>query len=119
MAEDRAKYGNALVSYYVKLWNVKYPGGKLKINRYSVKWGFMDVVDSVGMERGKEILDYYFKTSRPGHPIQWFLYNFDKLDGIMDELADDELNKINVRAQTKARVEEWERRQNELRNETD
>lgn len=119
MADERAKYGNALVTHYLKLWKEKYPGVTPKVNRYAVKWGFMDVADSVGFERAKEIIDYYFKTSRPGHPIQWFLYNFDKLDAIMEEVEADELKKAAVRAETKARVEEWERRQRESRSQID
>lgn len=119
MADERAKYGNALVTYYLKLWKEKYPGATNRVNRYAVKWGFMDVVDSVGFERAKEIVEYYFRTSRPGHDVQWFLYNFDKLDGAMIEREQDELKKAAVRAETKARVEEWERRKRESRSQID
>jgi len=119
MADERAKYGNALVTHFLKLWRERYPATKHTFNRYALKWPFMDVADSVGYERGKELIEYYFKTPRTGHDVQWFLYNFDKLDVVMKERADDETKKAAMRAVTKARVEEWERRKRESRGQTD
>lgn len=119
MADERVKYGNALVTHYLKLWNEKYPGVQKTFNRYAMKWPMMDVVDSVGFERGKELLTYYFRTSHSSHDFQWFVYNFDKLDAAMVERRLDEEKKAIMRAATKARVEEWERRQSEPRSQID
>lgn len=107
MADERVKYGNALVTHYLKLWKDKYPGVNKTFNRYAMKWPMMDVVDSVGHVRGKELLDYYFRTAHSGHDFQWFVYNFDKLDKAMQEKALDEEKKAIARAATAQRVAEW------------
>lgn len=117
--DERVKYGNALVTHYLKLWKEKYPGVQKTFNRYAMKWPMMDVVDSVGFERGKELLTYYFRTSHSGHDFQWFIYNFDKLERAMLDRVEDEEKKARMRAETAARVAEWERRQRESRSEVD
>lgn len=119
MADDKMKYANALVTHYLKLWKQNYPGVDKTFNRYAMKWPMSDVVESVGFERGKELLTYYFRTTHTGHDFQWFVYNFDKLDKVMTERALDEEKKAIMRAATKARVEEWERRQRESRSQVD
>ena len=50
-----------------------------------------DVIDSIGFDRARNVLEYYFRTNRPGHPLQHFFFNFDKLDHVMIELDKDKL----------------------------
>lgn len=95
-----------LLSLYAELYRDKYNVAP-KMNRFKEKYAMKDVVESVGFERAEALMNYYFKTARTSHPIEWFKYNFDKLDTIMDELAKDEEEKRKMREETKRRVEEW------------
>jgi hypothetical protein len=105
VTKDDAKQAHALVSLYINLYKVIY-GKAPTMNRYREKWAMQDVLDSVGYERAKELLEYYFKTPRTGHPLNWFLYNFDKLDIYLTEYHRDKDRREMIRMQTKAMVEE-------------
>ena len=48
-----------------------------------------DVIDSVGLDRAKEILIYYFSLHKSGHPLQFFFYNFEKMDLVKTEIEKD------------------------------
>lgn len=118
MAVDKkAQQASALVSLFVKEHNKKYVS-PLVVNRYKEKWGMVDVIDSIGYDRAREVIEYYFKTSKSGHPLQWFLYNFENLDKVMRELDEDKIKRERLRARTAQRAAEWEERQSELRSET-
>lgn len=106
-SSDNNKFGHALLNVYVNLYSDKY--GKVPtINKYREKWAMADVADSVGYERAKELLEYYFSISKVGHPLQWFFYNFDRLDQALNDKISDEARREKIRKQTKAMVEEAE-----------
>jgi hypothetical protein len=96
-----------LITHYQNLYKNKY-GRVPSINKFREKWGMQDVIDTVGFNRAKELLDYYFTTSKYGHPIQFFLYNFDKIDQINREVEKDKVNRKVLREATKKLVEEGE-----------
>ena len=89
---------------YEKLYEERY-NKKVILNKYRDKLAMKDVIDSVGFERGMELLEYYFKTSKYGHPLIFFLYNFDKMDKAEKELAKDKKNRQALRESTKKLVE--------------
>jgi len=96
-----------LITHYQNLYKDKY--GKIPtVNKFREKWGMQDVIDSVGFTRTKELLDYYFKTSKNGHPLQFFFYNFDKIDQVNKEIIKDKTNRVLLRQATKKMVEEGE-----------
>jgi hypothetical protein len=64
-----------------------------------------DVIDSVGYDRAKELLEYYFKTSKSGHPLNFFFYNFDRIDQVQSDIEKDKANRAMLREQTKKLVE--------------
>jgi hypothetical protein len=107
MTKDTAKLAHGLVTKYSDLFELKYDR-KPTINRYREKWAMHDVVDSVGYDRAKEILEYYFKINKPGHPLIWFYNNFDKIDENMVKLQQDKERREFLLAQTKKMVEENE-----------
>ena len=65
-----------------------------------------DVIDSVGYDRAKELIEYYFLTSKENHPLQFFYYNFDRIDQLKKEIDKDKLNRTNLLRVTKDLVEE-------------
>jgi hypothetical protein len=96
-----------LITHYQNLYKDKY--GKIPtVNKFREKWGMQDVIDSVGFTRTRELLDYYFKTSKNGHPLQFFFYNFDKIDQVNKEIIKDKTNRVLLREATKKMVEEGE-----------
>jgi hypothetical protein len=65
-----------------------------------------DVIDSVGYDRAKVLVEYYFKITKAGHPISWFFYNFEKLDMTLSQSEGDRTRRELIRARTKLMVEE-------------
>lgn len=107
MAKEEARQPYVLISIYEMLYKEKY-NRTPKINKYREKWAMQDVIDSIGFDRARDVIEYYFKTNRPGHPLQQFFFNFDKLDQVMIELEKDKLAREKLRMQTKQMVEERE-----------
>ena len=93
-----------LIAYYEDLYSQKY-SRKPKINRFREKWAMQDVIDSVGYDRARELLDYYFRTGKNGHPLNFFFYNFDRMDRVEKEREKDRINRSMLRQQTKTLVE--------------
>jgi hypothetical protein len=93
-----------LLSMYQNMYQEKY--GKMPfLNKYREKWAMQDVIDSVGYARAKELLEYYFTTGKYGHPIQFFFFNFDKIDIMQTEVAKDKKNRKALQEATKRLVE--------------
>jgi hypothetical protein len=107
MAKENTKEPYILISLYENLYKDKYRKAP-SINRFREKWGMQDVIDSVGFDRAKILIEYYFKTTKPGHPMQWFFFNFDKLDQVMRELDADRAARDKMREETKILVAERE-----------
>jgi hypothetical protein len=102
MANEKQPY--VLIGLYESLYLEKY-NKKPRLNKFREKWAMQDVIDSVGFERAKQLLIYYFKTSKYGHPLQFFYYNFDKIDRIQNDTEKDKLHRSILREETKRMVE--------------
>lgn len=103
---------HALITLYVSLFEDKY-GKKPSLNRFREKWAMQDLIDSVGYERAKGLIEYYFTLAKYGHPLNWFFYNFDKIDKMWKDIEDDKMHRDMLRSNTKVMVEERERRLSE------
>lgn len=103
------KQANALITLYANEYADKYSKAPV-MNRFRDKWGFQGMVEDLGYGRAQEVVKYYFRTSRVGHPLQYLLYNYEKLDQILKELAEDEVKREELRKLTEKRVAEWEAR---------
>lgn len=102
MANSKEPY--ILISLYQNLYKEKY-GKVVSINKFREKWAMQDVIDSVGFDRAKDILEYYFKTSKSGHPLQFFYFNFDRIGHLMIEIEKDKDNRRVLREATRQMVE--------------
>ena len=102
MANEKEPY--VLIGLYESLYREKY-GKKPRLNKFREKWAMQDVIDSVGYDRAKELLEYYFKTSKSGHPLNFFFYNFDRIDQVQSDIEKDKANRAMLREQTKKLVE--------------
>lgn len=101
---DKNKQPYVMLWKYEKLYEQKY-NKKPRVNKYRDKQAMRDVIDTVGFERGMDLLEYYFKTSKYGHPLVFFLYNFDRMDQAERELTKDKKNRELLREATKKLVE--------------
>jgi len=105
MTKDEAKLAYSLVSLYCSLYKESYKKPAV-VNKYREKWAMQDVIDSVGYDRAKVLLEYYFKSMNNGNPISWFFYNFEKLDLSLQQSEQDKTRRELIRAKTKSMVEE-------------
>lgn len=105
MASKQNAQAFALLSIYETLYKQRYFSAP-RYNKFKEKWAMQDVVDSVGIDRANELLVYYFKVDKPGHPLQWFFYNFDRLDEMLMASEDDARYRERVRERTKKMVED-------------
>ncbi len=105
MAKADSKQPYALLSLYEKLYSDKYQK-TARLNKFKEKWAMQDVIESVGYERARELLEYYFRVTKQGHPIQWFFYNFDRLDDMLIQSEEDMRRRQKLRQATKKMVEE-------------
>jgi hypothetical protein len=105
MTKDEAKLAYGLVSLYCALYKENY-NKQAVVNKYREKWAMQDVIDSVGYDRSRVLLEYYFKMSKPGHPLSWFFYNFEKLDIMLQQVEEDKTRRELIRAKTRSMVEE-------------
>lgn len=102
MANEKEPY--VLIGLYESLYQEKY-GKKPRLNKFREKWAMQDVIDSVGYDRARELIEYYFKTSKNGHPLNFFFYNFDRIDQVESDARRDKANRAMLREQTKKLVE--------------
>ena len=103
MANEKEPY--VLITLYQTLYKERY--NKVpQMNKFREKWAMQDVIDSVGYERAKELLAYYFKLNKNGHPLQFFYYNFDRMDVFNKEIEKDKESRRLLLQETKKMVEE-------------
>jgi hypothetical protein len=101
--QDNRTY--ALIDLYALLYTDRYKK-KPTINKYRDKWGFLDMIDSVGYERSVEITKYYFLLDKSAHPLNWLFNNFDKLDTELSARDADRQRRARLREQTARRMED-------------
>ena len=107
MTKDEARLAHALVSLYAVLYKETH-GKPIVINKYREKWAMQDVIESVGYDRAKVLLEYYFKTNNSNHALSWFFFNFEKLDLALRLKQKDRAHREVVRENTRLMVEERE-----------
>lgn len=99
---NKNQQAQALLTQFSNLYLKAY-GFKPSLNRYRAKWGMVDVIDSVGYDRSKELLDYYFSCEAE-HTVEHFFNNFDRLDGMRRESEDDAKRRARLRRETMERM---------------
>jgi hypothetical protein len=96
-----------LVTLYQNLYKEKY-GKDIIVNRFREKWAMQDVIDSVGFDKAYKLVNYYFSLTKPGHPLQFFYMNFDKIERLREEIENDKESRKALLESTKKMVEESE-----------
>lgn len=103
MAVNKEPY--ILLSLYSNLYEELYKS-KPTINRYKEKWAMQDVIDSIGFDRSKKVLEYYFQTGKNRHPLNFFYNNFERIEDMMIQIEEDKINRGRLLKETKKMIEE-------------
>lgn len=105
MAKATAQQCHALTSYFIAA--CKDVGAEVKVNRNKARWGFEAVLMDYTPAQAHELIDFYVREYAEKPSIDWFLYNYEKLDEAKTER---DLRRLRVRRQmeeSKKRAEEW------------
>jgi hypothetical protein len=103
MAVSKEPY--ILLSIYANEYEALYHV-KPTINKYREKWAMQDVIDSIGFDRAKEALQYYFNTGKNKHPLNFFYNNFERIEDMMIQQKEDRVNRDRLLEQTRKMVQE-------------
>ena len=102
MANNKEPY--VLLTEYQNLYKERYKKAPA-LNKFREKWAMQDVIDSVGFDRARQLLAYYFHTAKSGHPLNFFYNNFDRMDTFMHSAEKDRETRRKLREATKKLVE--------------
>lgn len=105
MSNKRSAY--AVLSHYEREYESVY-GKRPVINRYRDVWGMNAMVDQFGVESSKQIVSYYFRTQRYGHPLDFLYQNYDKLFKMLELREKDEQRRETLRKQTASLMKRME-----------
>lgn len=101
------KQAHTLSSYFGKQFKAKY-GYEHKFNRNKARWSWDNILMDMTMDEAKALIDYYFATVNPsGHTLDWFFWNYDKLEEAKEKTDKDVAALAVIREQTRIRTEEW------------
>jgi hypothetical protein len=107
MAAAVQKQPYMLIDLYILCFKNK-TGRTPVVNKYREKWGFQDMIASVGYDRSVELIKFYFQTSSNWSPAHLFS-TFDKLDDSLRKRDADRERRATLREETRLRMEEWEK----------
>lgn len=102
----KAQDCHAMTSYYVKVYKDKYKAAP-KVNRTTARWDWAGILEDLSIDEARSLIDFYFTTSNKGHPLQWFFYNYDKLQESMRQLEEDSKRRKKMREESEIRAKEW------------
>lgn len=106
------KQAHALSSYFVKKYKEKY-GYDHRFNRNKARWSWDNMLMDMTPTEAKSLVDYYFTTINPqNHPLEWFFYNYDKLEEAKAKMEEDQRRLEVIRAESAKRAEEWRKKKN-------
>jgi len=108
MAKPTAQQCHALTTYFMQQYAEKV-GRSASVNRNKSRWGFESILMDYTPTQARELIDYYL-----GHyenpSIEWFLFNYEKVESAMQEHNENELIAAKRRNETQRRLEEWRNR---------
>lgn len=96
-----------LMDLFASEYQIKF-GKKPSLNRYREKWGFKDMIDSIGYDRSVEVIQFFFTTTRNNYTTNNLFNNFDVLDRALTERDEDRAKRARLIKETEQRVREWD-----------
>lgn len=109
MAKATAQQCHALTTYYIDKYT-DVVGKAPLVNRNKSKWGFEAMLIDYTPAQARELIDFYIDHYAATPTIEWFLFNYEKVDQAKQERAEHEVVMAKRREETKRRAEEWRNR---------
>lgn len=108
MAKPTAQQCHAMITYFAKQYEQKV-GDKPLVNRNRARWGFESMLMDYTSEQARVLVDFYLEHWDRA-TMDWFLYNYEKVDQALQEHNENELATAKRRKVTEQRLEEWRNR---------
>lgn len=108
MAKPTAQQCHALTTYFINQYGEKL-GKSASVNRNKARWGFESVLMDYTPSQARELIDYYLEHYETPS-VEWFLFNYEKVDVAKQEHDENELIAAKRREATRQRLEEWRNR---------
>ena len=107
----KAQQAHGMYSYFSKKYK-KALGRPYEGNKFRDKWGFQDMIEDLGEEETRNVIDWYFQTARDPDDFsaQDLFKNYDKLHDARLEHLEDMRRILAHMEQTKEKVEEYRRK---------
>lgn len=107
----KTQQAHGLYSYFAKKYK-ETVGRPYEGNKFRDKWGFLDMLDDLGEEESKKVIDWYFQTPRTEDEFDAadLHRNYDKLHEARMDHAEDMKRIFEHMEQTKKKVEEYRSR---------
>src|SRR5690348_5133832 len=103
MAKPTAQQCHALIDYFSKTY-VKKVGRDASFNRNKARWGFEGMLMDYSPTDARTLVDFYLDHwDNPN--MDWFLYNYEKVDEGLQEHNERETSAAKRRAVTQQRLE--------------
>lgn len=106
MASNSFKQEFSVLARYKTLYLDRY-GKHIEINKYKERWAVTSLIEDYGYECVNQCLYYYFKTSKDGHPLSYFFFNFEQLKNMMYAQKQDEEMRLERRRKTQELAKEY------------
>ncbi len=101
----KAQKAYALNSYFAKKYkearHTEYHG-----NTHRDKWGFQDMLDDLGEDKSRAVIDWYFGTERGEYSAQNLFNNYEKIADAMDDYEVEKEKTLSLLEATRRKVEE-------------
>jgi hypothetical protein len=107
--QTRTQKAHALLRLYKEEYKKKF-GYEPNVNSNRDKWGFMDMVDDVGYERSRLLIETFFTLYYENYELPKLFRNYDKVLEEQREWEEDQSERRRLRELTRQRVEEFEKR---------
>lgn len=112
MAKPTAQQCHAMTTYYMNAFREKYKR-EPRVNRNTARWHWEGMLTDMPPAEAKKLVDFYFTTSsQKQHALDWFFYNYDKLQESMSDIDLDRERRKKLREESEKRAAEWRARGN-------
>lgn len=108
MAKPTAQQCHALTTFYVNKYN-EVVGSNPRVNRNKARWSFESILMDYTPSQVMTLIEFYLEHyDTPS--LEWFFYNYDKVEESMVERQKQEDSAAKRRAETAKRLQEWRNR---------
>ena len=108
MAKPTAQQCHALTTYWMTAYN-EVVGRPVKVNRNMARWGCEGFLMDYSKVEALDLIEYYL-ANYADPSIDWFLFNYEKVDATRQDKKKEAASAELRRHQTEQRLKEWRER---------